>query len=72
MRNCIWYSCLLFYDDYSQFSTDDVSVTVIKTDLDEDGVVDGTDIAKTINLPADEITPSRVKALADKFGNPLE
>ena len=62
---------LTVYDDYSQFSTDTVSVIIIKSDMDEDSVVDGKDISDTINLPPSEITPDRVKALADKFGKTL-
>ncbi len=63
---------LTVFDDYSQASTDEVTVTVIKSDMDEDGVVDGIDIWATSLLPESALTPARIRALADKYGNNLE
>ncbi len=63
---------LTVFDDYSQFSSDEVSVVVIKSDMDDDGVVDGIDVWSTSIMPDSAITPLRVRALADKFGKPLD
>ena len=63
---------LTVYDADGQFSYDDVTVIVVKTDTDEDSDVDGIDIADTIKLPPSALTVTRIKALAGHFGQSAE
>lgn len=58
-------------DDVGQISMDeispidDVSITVVKTDMDEDGDVDGNDLSVIANTP---MTPNRMQALGERYG----